>query len=48
VFTCIAHGVADGIEPINDARCSADHRREVCRVLVRRALARAAGLESKK
>jgi carbon-monoxide dehydrogenase medium subunit len=44
VFACIAHGVGDHIQPINDARCSADHRREVCRVLVRRALTRAAGL----
>jgi aerobic carbon-monoxide dehydrogenase medium subunit len=45
LFACAAHGVAKAIHPISDTRCSAEHRRDVCKVIVRRALARAAGLE---
>jgi CO/xanthine dehydrogenase FAD-binding subunit len=45
VFTAAGQSVARSIHPISDTRCSAEHRRDVCTVLVRRVLARTTGME---
>lgn len=39
---------AAAIHPVDDARCTAAHRREIAKVLARRALTRAAGLDAKR
>ena len=45
VFACVAAGVQNAIEPIDDVRASAEHRRTITAPLVRRALARAACIQ---
>lgn len=46
LFARMGERAAKAINPVDDTRVSADHRRAVCAPLVRRALTRAAGLES--